>query len=146
MRSGIAGVSWDREICVSPGMVMLDPSGVCPMRYNQLEILNSFLGMSSVRLTVEDVKQNDSWTRCNRVVDTTGLDAQWRKDYTTGAHHLLKMTKVSVTDPHYESALVLRGCLEYLTFPSHLLVCVMLNLGCETLRAPSSVWNRISWL
>ena len=87
-------------------MVMVDPSTICPMRYNQLEILNSFLGMSSVRLTVEDVKQNDSWTRFNRVVDTTGLDDQWRKDYTTGAQHLLKQTKVSVTDPHYETSLV----------------------------------------
>ena len=87
-------------------MVMVDPSTICPMRYNQLEILNSFLGMSSVRLTVEDVKKNDSWTRVNRVVDTTGLDDQWRKDYTTGAQHLLKQTKVSVTDPHYETFLV----------------------------------------
>ena len=87
-------------------MVICDPSTICPMRYNQLEILNSFLGMSSVRLTVEDVKQNDSWTRLNRVVDTTGLDDQWRKDYTTGATHLLKQTKVSVTDPHYETSSV----------------------------------------
>ena len=127
-------------------MVMVDPSTICPMRYNQLEILNSFLGMSSVRLTVEDVKQNESWTRLNRVVDTTGLDDQWRKDYTTGAQHLLKQTKVSVTDPHYEAALVYWECLECLTFPSHLLLCVMLNLGCETLRAPSSVWNGLSRL
>ena len=62
--------------------------------------------MSSVRLTVEDVKQNDSWTRLSRVVDTTGLDDQWRKDFSTGAQHLLKQTKVSVTDPHYETPLV----------------------------------------
>ena len=45
------------------------------------------------------------------VVDTTGLDDQWRKDFTQGAQQLLKATYVTATDPHYELVLGF-GCVQ----------------------------------
>ena len=84
---------------------MVDPVCISPMKYNQLEILNGIIGKSSVRITVEDALRHKTWSKVNAVVDTSGLDDRWRKDFTQGAQQLLKGTWVTATDPHYERIL-----------------------------------------
>ncbi len=90
------------------GMVMVDPACISPMKYDQLKILDGIVGKSSVRITVEDALRHKSWHKVNAVVDTSGLDDQWRKDFTQGAQQLLKATWVTATDPHYARILARR--------------------------------------
>ena len=89
------------------GMVVVDPSCVSPLRYSQLKILNDIVGKSSVRIQVDGVlDQNNIWQKMDANVDTSFVDDKWRKDFTTGANHLVKAKWVKAGDPHYVAALV----------------------------------------
>jgi len=82
------------------GYVMLDPSCISPMRYDQLEILNGIVGKSSVRLSVEEALANKHWRKVDKSIE--GLDEKWREDFTKGLN-LLKHTWVKATDPHVDA-------------------------------------------
>ena len=84
-------------------MVVVDPTCISPMKYDQLEILNGIIAKSSVRIVVGDALHNKTWRKVNAPVDTSFLDDQWRKEFTTGAQQLLKETWVKATEPHYDA-------------------------------------------
>ncbi len=85
------------------GYVMVDPTCVSPMKYDQLEILNGIIGKSSVRIVVDDALHNKSWRKVNAAIDTSDLGDQWRRDFTQGAQQMLKETWVKATEPHYDA-------------------------------------------
>ena len=83
------------------GFVMMDPSAVSPMTYDQLEVLNGIIGSSSVRLTIDSAMQDKRWRKVNDA--TIELGEKWSNDFKIGAQQMLKETWVKNTDPHIDA-------------------------------------------
>ena len=85
------------------GMVVVDPSCIAPMRYDQLEIFSGIVGKSSLRIEVADVLLDKSWRKVNAPIETADLDQKWKNDVAQGVRVLLKETWVKANDPHMDA-------------------------------------------
>ena len=71
------------------------------MKYDHLEVLNGFVGKSSVRLTVEEALQNKTWRKVGQEIE--GLDRKCYDALAEGMEHMLKRTWVGAWEPHYDA-------------------------------------------
>jgi hypothetical protein len=82
-------------------MVVVDPTQIAPLRYEDMAVLGGIIGKSSLRIDVREVMTNQGWRSINAAVDVTG--ERWQTDYATGTQHVLQETKVKATDPHIDA-------------------------------------------
>ena len=82
-------------------MVVVDPTQIAPLRYEDMSVLGGIIGKSSLRIDVREVMTNQGWRSIDAAVDVTGR--RWQTDYATGTQHILQETKVKVTDPHIDA-------------------------------------------
>ena len=82
-------------------MVVVDPTCIAPLRYEDMAILGGIIGKSSLRMEVQETMTNSGWRNMNASVDVTGK--RWRTDFATGTEHMLQETKVKATDPHLDA-------------------------------------------
>ena len=83
------------------GMVVVDPTSIAPLRYEDMAVLGGVVGKSSLRIDVQEVQTASGWRHVNKQVDVTGK--RWQTDFATGTQHLLAETNVKITDPHIDA-------------------------------------------
>ena len=100
-REPVQGTLMDTLGEETEGFVMIDPTCIAPMRFDQLRVLNGIVGKSSVRIVVQDALQNNSWRKVNAAVD--GLGEQWCKSFAQGTQQVLHETWVKGNDHHLDA-------------------------------------------
>ena len=84
-------------------MIVVDPAGVSPMKYDALQVFSEIVGKSSVRIEVAEALLHKTWHKFDAAVDVSDLGAKWKNDVTEGARQLLKETWVKGNDAHMDA-------------------------------------------
>ena len=93
----------------SVGIVIIDPSGGHPMKYDELSLLEGFIASTNVRIELDvEGEGGRGWKRTGSVIDTQNdadLGAGWARDISTGAKYILEHSYVTGGDDHYDARL-----------------------------------------